>query len=122
MKKLSIAFTFFFLVLLAASGCGPRNEAIDGKLLPLFLSEDGAWCWFQDPRAVYIKGSFERTYSVWMTRLGELRIGAYDHSTGGIETFTLKKQWDTDDHNTGSILVLPDNRLMVFYARPLLSR
>jgi len=34
-----------------------------------------------------------------------------------VEERTLKEQWDADDHNVGSFLVLPDRRLMVFYAR-----
>lgn len=34
-----------------------------------------------------------------------------------MEIHTLKDQWDQDDHNVGSFLVLPDNRLMAFYAR-----
>ncbi|MDA0710401.1 MAG: BNR-4 repeat-containing protein, partial [bacterium] len=33
------------------------------------------------------------------------------------EMFVLEKDWDVDDHNTLSILTLPDGRLMVFYAR-----
>lgn len=82
-----------------------------------FFTDDGAWCWFQDPRAVYIKGERERTYAQWVTRHGELQIGAYDHETGKTEIHTLKEDWDIDDHNVGAFLVLPDDRLMVFYAR-----
>jgi hypothetical protein len=58
-----------------------------------------------------------RTYAQWVTHNGRLQIGAYDHGTGGTEVHTLKQQWDRDDHNVGSFIVLPDNRLMVFYAR-----
>jgi len=34
-----------------------------------------------------------------------------------VEIHVLKEEWDADDHNVGSFIVLPDNRLMVFYAR-----
>ena len=78
---------------------------------------DGAWCWFQDPRAVYLHGQHERTYLQWMTRDGRLQVGAFDHETGRTEIHTLKEKWDRDDHNVGAFLVLPDNRLMAFYAR-----
>ena len=81
------------------------------------LTNDGAWCWFQDPRAVYINGEHERTYAQWVTKDGELQIGAFDHLTGNTEIFTLKNSWDSDDHNVGAFIILPDNRLMVFYAR-----
>ena len=81
------------------------------------LSSDGAWCWFQDPRAVYIEGQYKRTYAGWMKRTGQLQIGAYDHETDNTEYFTLKDNWGVDDHNSNSFLVLPDKRLMVFYSR-----
>lgn len=84
---------------------------------PIVFTDDGAWCWFQDPRAVYIDCDRERTYAQWMTRGKELQAGAYDHASGEIEIYTLKKRWDRDDHNVGAFIVLPDNRLMAFYAR-----
>jgi hypothetical protein len=51
-----------------------------------------------------------------MTHDGKLRVGFYDHERGKVQAHTLKKDWGVDDHNVGSFLVLPDNRLMVFYA------
>ncbi len=85
--------------------------------VPVQMTADGAWCWFQDPRAAYVAGAKVRTYATWVTSHGELQIGAYDHRSGTVETHTLKRGWGVDDHNVGSILVLPDRRLMVFYAR-----
>lgn len=84
---------------------------------PIVFSPDGAWCWCQDPRAVYVAGRRRRTYAGWMTHDGRLQVGAYDHDRGEIETKTIKQTWDVDDHNNNSFLVLPDRRLMVFYAR-----
>lgn len=81
------------------------------------LTNDGAMCWFQDPRAVYIDDSHRRTYTGWVTSDARLVVGAYDHDRREIETATIKESWDRDDHNNNSFLVLPDNRLMIFYAR-----
>lgn len=81
------------------------------------ITEDGAWCWFQDPRAVYVKGERTRTYVQWVTHDGQLQIGAYDHETGKTEIYTLKRRWGSDDHNVGAFIVLPDKRLCVFYAQ-----
>ena len=83
----------------------------------VLFTGDGAWCWFQDPRAVFIRGAHAKTYGSWMTSTGRLQIGAFDHADKSVVIFTLKERWDVDDHNTASILVLPDKRLMVFYAR-----
>ena len=88
-----------------------------GNIIASTFVSDGAWCWFQDPRAVYVKGRFERTYASWMQSDGKLMAGWMDHSTHKIHTTIIKEKWDVDDHNTASLLVLPDQRLMLFYAR-----
>jgi len=81
------------------------------------FTKNGGWCWFQDPRAVYINGNKKRTYAGWMTNSGQLQIGYYDHESDTIKKITLKESWDIDDHNNNSFLVLTDNRLTVFYAK-----
>ena len=103
----------FLLLVLTSIGVLPIPQGTR----TLELADDGAWCWFQDPRAVYVAGAHARTYACWVTSRGALLIGAFDHATGAIERYTLKDSWGADDHNTGSLLVLPDHRLMVFYAR-----
>ena len=107
-------------VLLAlATSPGISEEKQQSRSVETFhtFSNDGAWCWFQDPRAVYVEGRYKRTYAQWMTHDGKLQIGFFDHDTKTIGIHTLKEKWDADDHNVGSFLVLPDRRLMVFYAR-----
>ena len=84
---------------------------------PIVFSSDGAWCWFQDPRAVHVRGLHDRVYAAWVTSKGALQVGAWDRLTGRIETTTLKDHWEIDDHDSPSFLVLPDRRLMVFYTR-----
>ncbi len=91
---------------------GARIES-DEKI----MTRDGAWCWFQDPRAVYVSGKRTRTYAQWVTQDGRLQIGAYDHKTGETEIHTLENEWGRDDHNVGAFIVLPDRRLFIFYAR-----
>ncbi len=81
------------------------------------LTDDGAWCWFQDPRAVNVRGAHDRTYVQWMTHDGRLQVAAWDHDTADVAVHTLRDAWDRDDHNVGAFVVLPDKRLMVFYAR-----
>ena len=108
-KNLLIAF--FFIVISGSMLVAETNSTIS------IFSNDGAWCWFQDPRAVYIEGMYKRTYAGWMTRQGQLQIGSFDHKSGKTEIITLKEKWGADDHNTCSFIVLPDKRLMVFYAQ-----
>lgn len=106
--------TIFLLVLLLVSSCTSDTPP---QPVSHVLAEDGAWCWFQDPRAVYFEGTHRRTYSGWVTKAGQLRIGTYDHDTEEKAQITLREEWGINDHNTPSFLVLPDGRLTVFYAR-----
>lgn len=92
------------------------QKSVTGE--PVVLSDDGAWCAFQNPRAVYVEGRRRRTCAGWVTSDGRLQVGAYDHETGNIEVQTIKKRWIADDHGAPSLLALPDRRLMLFYARP----
>lgn len=81
------------------------------------LSPDGAWCWFQDPRAVYVERGNKRIYFNYIDSEGQLTVADYDLETSEIRRYVIEKSWDVDDHNVGSFLVRPDNRLMFFYAR-----
>jgi hypothetical protein len=104
-----------FVILVMAAGCQrPPDEANSTFDI---LSYDGAWCWFQDPRAVYVEGNYKRTYAGWITRTGTLQIGGYDHQTGGTMYYPLRKDWEVDDHSSNSLLALPDKRLMTCYTR-----
>jgi hypothetical protein len=79
------------------------------------LSNDGAWCWFQDPRAVRHVGRADRTYTGWVTRGGDIEVASYDHATGDVERTTLHADFEEDDHDAPSVYVDEDDRLLVFY-------
>lgn len=117
MRFPSLRLPLFLLLFLAAGvnfSLSPQPALAES---PQTFTDNGAWCWFQDPRAVYVEGEFKRTYAQWMTREGDLQIGSFDHESKQIQVHTIKKNWKNDDHNVGSFLVLPDKRLMVFYAQ-----
>jgi hypothetical protein len=72
----------------------------------------GAWSWFGDPRAVTRDG---RTYVGWIDTRGDVRIAAFDARTRRVlQGPVLKRGLGRDDHNTPSILVRRDGRLMAF--------
>jgi BNR repeat-containing family member len=71
----------------------------------------GAWCWFQDPRAVSFDG---RTYVGWIARNGNLIVGAYS-AARGTRTHVIG-HWIHDDHASPVLLIEPDRRLTVFWA------
>jgi len=97
------------------AGGRPEKRPLDGKGFPA-LSPDGAWCWVQDPRAVYHKGRHRRTYSGWVTRAGALQVASYDHETREVRVVTLRKRWHRNDHANPAFLVRADGRIMAFYS------
>ena len=81
------------------------------------FSEDGAWCWFTDPRAIYNKGIHDRTYVGYVTSKGDITISFYDHQTEEIKEVVIYPGLQQDDHVNPSLLFLPDGRLMTFFTR-----
>ena len=79
------------------------------------IANDGAWCWFSDPRAVSFKGKSDRTYISWVTSDGSVVIAAYDNLTGKMEQKNLEEKFQKDDHVNPSILIRPNVKIFVFY-------
>ena len=105
MKSILIFFSFLFLFF----------NLMQGQIQLDMLSQDGAWCWFSDPRAVYHKGEKEQIYFGYLNSQGDVLIGVKNLQTGTISNFVLHDTLEIDDHNVPTILILPDARLMVFY-------
>jgi len=92
------------------------DEPRSGESYPSF-TRDGAWCWFSDPRAIYYHGKHKKTYSGWVDSVGNIMVASYDHDREKIETHTLHRNFEKDDHNNPSFLMDGDGKLMVFYTR-----
>jgi hypothetical protein len=77
---------------------------------------DGAWCWFQAPRALRHVGGHDRTYAGWVSPEGDIVAGYRDHDTGERGTVTLHERFERDDHDNPAFHVA-DGRLLAFYTR-----
>jgi hypothetical protein len=113
MKKTEILGSLLFLVSLCLAG--KLHSQVKNDPGFQVVSEDGAWCWFADPRAVYHKGAKERIYYGYINTEGDVLISARDVKTKEVETFVLHEKLQVDDHNVPSILFLPDGKIVVFY-------
>ncbi|WP_316809970.1 BNR-4 repeat-containing protein [Pedobacter heparinus] len=115
MKRRIVSFLIIFWI---ASFFAPRGSAqTPVKQRPVYpvVAEDGAWCWFTDPRAVYHKGLQERIYFGYINSKGDVVISARDVKTKAIQTHVLHAKLQIDDHNVPSILFLPDGKILTFY-------
>jgi len=86
--------------------------AISRGATPFVLNPDGAWCWFQDERAIVYDGKLT---AASMKRHGDLQVTTWDYRKGSVSTFTLRRDFGADDHNVAALLLRNDGRLMAFY-------
>lgn len=81
------------------------------------LVADGAWCWFQDPRAVHFHGRYDRTYIGYVTSTGDVDVVSQDAGTAKLAHTTLHADLQRDDHAAPGLEVLPSGQIAVFYSK-----
>ncbi|WP_236973534.1 BNR-4 repeat-containing protein [Membranihabitans maritimus] len=92
------------------------NHRIEKKSLEYdLITEDGAWCWFSDPRALYYKGNLEKIYWGYINSQGDVMVSSRNQKNQKIENFILHDTLEIDDHNVPSLLMLPSGHLLAFY-------
>ncbi|MDD4727666.1 MAG: BNR-4 repeat-containing protein [Dysgonamonadaceae bacterium] len=114
MKQLYLVHTLIFTLLFITQIAYSQQAAIPGNNYKTF-TDDGSWCWFSDPRAVYYKDKHERTYVGAVSSEGDIKVGYYDHTSGETIERVITARFQSDDHVNPSLLFLPDGRLMIFY-------
>ena len=125
MRRLKVGYCLLVVCALACAvgGCAPAGSLVGKRLddgpLPgeecVLISTDGAWSWFAGPRAITVGGDIGTTYVGWVTSNGDIRVGAFEHATGSVESTTLRDSFQKDDHANPTLLLGDDGRLMVFY-------
>ncbi len=84
------------------------------------ISEEGATCWFADPRSLTVKNDekgVNKTYVGYIDVHGSVKALQYDNKTGEYDEILIRSNFQPDDHNNPTFLELPDGRIMIFYSR-----
>lgn len=84
------------------------------------VADEGAWCWFADPRAIRHKspdGGIDNSYIGYIDIHGNIKAMQYNHKHKKQEEVLVRSWFQPDDHNNPTFLVLPDQRVMIFYSR-----
>lgn len=81
---------------------------------PVVINRDGAWCWFQDERALVWR---DKLTTASITRNGTVQASTWDWTTGSIDVTDLRADFGRDDHNVAALLLRDDGRMMAFYAK-----
>ena len=113
MKKLMM----LCLMLCSALTLMAQNEEKTGSNI---VAEEGAWCWFADPRALHYEdetGTINATYLGYIDVHGNVKATQYDWVKHRKTDVLIRSYFQPDDHNNPTFLVLPDKRIMIFYTR-----
>lgn len=107
--------SFLSLLLLCAS-----NALAADKFDGYTVTNEGAWCWFADPRALHYEneaGTINASYIGYIDVHGNIKATQMDFLTGQRNEVLVRSYFQPDDHNNPTFLVLPDERIMIFYSR-----
>lgn len=112
--------SWFMILLLVASACNRDDEFVhDPEIkLPVLkhktFTNDGAWCWFSDPRAIYV--SPNEIISGWVKTDGSVEVARLNFESETKRFEILYPEMQKDDHNNPAFAILPDNNIFSMYA------
>ena len=106
MKKILLPVLFLFGPICLLSGQSVKT-----------LTEDGAWCWFSDPRAIYAGDPEHRNIVTgWVTKSGDIEVTSLNIHSGKITKQIIYPELQVDDHDNPAFLELPDHRILTQFA------
>lgn len=103
-------------------GAGPtETTGFPSDARPVTLSTDSGYCWFEDPRALFVGerllvGSVASGWSD-AARRGDIEAIVYDFETQRASSFELHDRLELDDHDSAAFLQRPDGRVLAMYAK-----
>jgi hypothetical protein len=126
-------FPLLWALASVAVACG-LAEGEETSLLPpgnnIHLTDNGAWSWFMDPRAIVdqgrlIVGSVRANGRFADTNLpgwGNVELSILDLKFRSVTHVILAEHFEQDDHDAPGLLVLPDGRYLSAYSRHNVER
>ncbi|MGJ8691644.1 MAG: BNR-4 repeat-containing protein [Thalassotalea sp.] len=91
---------------------------------PIVLNDNGAWCWFQDERAIVsnnklLFGTVASEGGVsGVARKGNIEVTTYDLSGSSAPVVNVMHHGlQDDDHNVPALITLPDKTVMAIYSQ-----
>ena len=109
-------FTLITLLAIVTQDVKAQQQTYSGHQ----LTEEGAWCWFADPRAIHYsnaEGTINASYIGYIDVHGNVKAMQMDYITGCQSEVLVRSYFQPDDHNNPTFLVLPDERVLVIYSR-----
>jgi hypothetical protein len=79
------------------------------------LANDGAWTWFNDPRALFKTGTLYFSYNRFSD--GRTVLNALNLQTGGVTNLWASSLTEQDDHDVAGLLPKQDGTMLAIFAR-----
>jgi hypothetical protein len=92
---------------------GRQTKTPNSEIIHTF-SDDGTWCWFSDPRAIYYNENLIITG--WVKKDGSVEVASLDLNSGEKKFNTIYPQLEIDDHDNPAFTVLPDGTVFTMFA------
>jgi hypothetical protein len=107
--------TILILIILAFISCDKNQKLKSNPSANSIqtLTDDGAWCWFSNPRAIY--SSENEVVTGWVKKDGSVEVATVNLETGIKEFENIFPQMQVDDHNNPAFTLLPDGNIFTMY-------
>ncbi|MBN1600473.1 MAG: BNR-4 repeat-containing protein [Chitinispirillaceae bacterium] len=109
-------YRLYLSIAMLCSFCFSQITGLPGEQYP-WAAQSGAYCWYQDPRAIYHKGTREKTFIGFIDNAGTVKVWSYDHVSDKTASSTLHTAFEKDDHDSPSLFWRPDGRITAYYTR-----
>ena len=90
------------------------NTTLVGQSKTGYLTKDGAWCWFSDPRGIMLE---DNLITGWVKSDGTIEAAVFNTNTTRIELNELYYKLEKDDHNNPSFTTTSSNEVIAMYTR-----
>ncbi len=109
-----------FLIIITFSNCGQKNRTIKkGNISSIknsiyTFTDDGAWCWFSNPRAIYY--SENEIITGWVKKDGSIEVASLNLDTEEKKVNNIFPKLEVDDHDNPAFTVLPEGNIFTMFA------
>ena len=98
--------TAFILMIFLALGCSSEEKTTG------YLTDDGAWCWFSDPRAIF---DGDEVIAGWVTVDGSIEAASFDPVNRRIDKKVLYSKLEVDDHDNPAFVKTGSGDIIAAY-------
>lgn len=106
MRRVFYLSIFAFQTLFLCFACKPSPPQVG------YLTDDGAWCWFSDPRSIF---DGDHIITGWVTSDGTIEAAALSLQTREIERKVLYPKLQFDDHNNPAFVKTSEGQIIAAY-------